>query len=197
MVPSQLPRSTPSATPPNCTWPTCWGQHHTPSLLSLPITLDQANLPMLMSALFTHGKIVSNIIKWLTVTQLLISLCFLSLVPQGPPLSVTTSSGECTSMNISWSPPAVTLQSGVITNYKLLYTRNSSLPLDQRTSVTVNVTNCSQLQTLRLTNLVAESRYYISVSAGTSVGFGPYANIDGFPSSRRKLPNSTTTNPAS
>ena len=108
-------------------------------------------------------------------------------MPQGPPISVTTDSNECTSVSVSWSPPDVTLQNGVITSYKLFYTTDNSLPWDMRTSTIVRAANCSLPQSTRITNLrTPSSLYYISVSAGTSAGFGPYANISGYPSSRRE-----------
>ena len=64
------------------------------------------------------------------------------------------------------------LRNGLITNYKLLHTTDPSQQLDQRPSVTLNAATLSH----RLTILQAETHYYISVAAATSIGFGPFAN---------------------
>ena len=71
-----------------------------------------------------------------------------------------------------WSPPDLSLQNGQIVNYKLLHTTDLSQPLDQRPFIVVNAAALSH----SLTSLQANTRYYISVAAATSVGFGPFGN---------------------
>ena len=140
---------------------------------------------------------MSCIVLCFTLTQLLTMAVFLSPEPEGPPLSVTSDSSMTvchdqsiiTSINVWWNPPDVALQSGVINRYTVLYTTDDSLPWGQRSSLNVSAADCSQPQSTNIPKLRAQSRYYISVSAGTSAGFGPYANISGYPSSRRKLPD--------
>ena len=76
------------------------------------------------------------------------------------------------SITVSWSPPNVALQNGRITHYKLLYTTNSSQTENLRPTVFLDAATFSY----QLTNLSVNTRYYIMIAAGTSIGFGPYAN---------------------
>ena len=143
--------------------------------------MDPANLA-LVPALLQLRKMVCYLPRLLYIL-LVHALC---TVPTGRPLSPMTQSGECTSMNVSWLPPNTGDQNGVITKYRLYYTTNNSLPLSQRTYMTMNVRRCTDRPNVKLTNLKAESQYFIAISAGTSLGFGPIVNVSGFPSSRRK-----------
>ena len=102
-----------------------------------------------------------------------IYLCLMiicTVVPEGPPLSVSVTA-HASSIGISWSPPDLALQNGPISSYRLLYTTNNSQQEDMRHSVTTNATTFSYL----LTNLQSSTRYYISIAASTSIGYGPYA----------------------
>ena len=78
-----------------------------------------------------------------------------------------------TSIKVTWNPPDVALQNGRITGYKLLYTTDPSQREDLRPAVTTGATVLSY----RLTNLQVNTRYFISIAASTSVGFGPYASL--------------------
>ena len=103
-------------------------------------------------------------------------------VPDGPPLSIQATADTAFSINIMWSPPDLALQNGLITNYTLLHTTDPSQRLDQRPSVTLSAATLSH----RLTSLQAYTRYYISVAAATSVGFGPFANTSAITLRSRK-----------
>ena len=101
----------------------------------------------------------------------MISSTHSTAVPDGPPLSIQAISDSASSIMVSWSPPNMALQNGNITSYKLLHTADSSQRLDLRPLLVVKGTTLSH----RLTSLQANTRYYISVAAATSIGFGPFA----------------------
>ena len=103
-------------------------------------------------------------------------------VPDGPPLSIQATADIVFSINITWSPPDLALQNGLITNYTLLHTTDPSQPLNQRPSVTLNAATLSH----KLTSLLADTRYYISVAAANSVGFGPFGNTSAITLRSRK-----------
>ena len=94
------------------------------------------------------------------------------IVPGGPPLSVNAVAKFDVSITVSWSPPNVALQNGRIIHYKLLYTTNSSQTEILRPTIFLDAAAFSY----HLTNLSVNTRYYIMIAAGTSIGFGPYAN---------------------
>ena len=94
------------------------------------------------------------------------------IVPDGPPLSFNAITKSDLSITVSWSPPNVSLQNGQIIHYKLLYTTNSSQTETLRPTVFLDASTFSY----RLTNLSVNTHYYIMIAAGTSIGFGPYAN---------------------
>ena len=96
-----------------------------------------------------------------------------SAVPDGPPLSVQAIANSASSIIVSWTPPDLTLQNGLITNFKLLYTTNSSEQVDLRPVVVVNGTTLSY----QLTSLQTNTHYFISVAAATSIGYGPITTI--------------------
>ena len=97
---------------------------------------------------------------------------FFNIAPEGPPLSFSVIAVTFSSISVSWSPPDTVLQNGVITGYKLLYTNDTSQHENKRLSVITNATTLNY----QLTNLQSNTTYCISVSATTSIGFGPYAN---------------------
>ena len=101
------------------------------------------------------------------------SSCIINFVkvPSEPPLSISTTVDTAFSISVSWNPPDVAVQNGQIIHYKLLYTTDSSQQVDLRPTIVVNGTTLSH----RLTNLQANTRYYISVAAATIIGFGPFA----------------------
>ena len=97
---------------------------------------------------------------------------YMYIVPDGPPLSVNAVAKFDLSITVSWSPPKLALQNGLIIHYKLLYTTNSSQTENLRPTVFLDAATFSY----QLTNLSVNTRYYIMIAAGTSIGFGPYAN---------------------
>ena len=107
-------------------------------------------------------------------------------VPTGAPTSPMIVTGECNSINITWQAPIPSRQNGVITKYRLLYTDNDSIPMDQRTPIMITTDNCGRQSSTKIAGLTAQKEYFVSISAGNSIGFGPYVNISGYPSSRRE-----------
>lgn len=95
-------------------------------------------------------------------------------------MSLTADTDLSGSILISWSPPAVAVRNGHIEQYQVLYTTNSSLHFNQRPAITVDAVLSYKL------TLQPSTRYYISVTAGTSAGFGPYANTSVITPSRCK-----------
>ena len=104
------------------------------------------------------------------------------VVPDGPPLKFNAMAKSDLSITVSWSPPNVALQNGRITHYKLLYTTNSSQTENLRPTVFLDAATFSY----QLTNLSVNTRYYIMIAAGTSIGFGPYANTSIVTLNKRK-----------
>ena len=91
---------------------------------------------------------------------------FLSVVvPTAPPLNVSvTTSGE-RKLVVSWNPPDRRRWSGKATRYKICY---STIQRFSRP-------RCSETTRLlyEITYLQPFKRYFVTVSAGTSDGFGP------------------------
>ena len=91
---------------------------------------------------------------------------FLSIaVPTAPPLNVrVTRSGE-RKLLVSWNEPDRQIWSGKATRYKICYSTQ------QRASRST----CSETNRLsyEITSLQPFKRYFVTVSAGTSDGFGP------------------------
>ena len=91
---------------------------------------------------------------------------FLSIaVPTAPPLNVrVTTSGE-QKLLVSWNEPDTRRWSGKATRYKICYSTQ------QRASRPT----CSETNRLsyEITSLRPATRYFVTVSAGTSDGFGP------------------------
>lgn len=89
-------------------------------------------------------------------------------VPVGPPTSFYASSSDSRTILLSWSPPAATVQNGIIRYY--LVTLTSALP-------TLMQTVSSNQFSIRLTNLRPNTAYSCSVSAGT-IGTGPKTSLE-------------------
>ena len=97
------------------------------------------------------------------------SRSFLSLVPDGPPRNMTVVSNSSTTVYLTWMPPLESSQNGVITEYRINYSRKGDSESELRTNQTHYL----------LTGLQKFTRYNISVEAGNEVGFGPsgYINV--------------------
>ena len=91
-------------------------------------------------------------------------------VPDGPPLSVTLSSPNSTSIAVSWQLPDPPVRNGIITKHKLNYTEVSAQPLNW-TIVSLDGDTSYVIKDLKIF-----TKYYVSVSAGTIIfGYGPFS----------------------
>ena len=94
--------------------------------------------------------------------------CYNSTAPSAAPLNVTVTTVNPSSLEVSWQPPPVQDQNGVITGYMLQYTRVG-------TSDTMSVTVTSGT-TRTISRLVAFVEYSVEVAAMTVNGTGPFSN---------------------
>ena len=90
----------------------------------------------------------------------------LSLVPSGPPTNVTITVLSYNSLIVTWFPPIMSLQNGVIKEYTVIIN-----DVNTKSSQTVSVIN--KTNTI-LSELKSFHTYSILVSAST-VGLGPFA----------------------
>ena len=96
----------------------------------------------------------------------------LYLVPGAPPSSVTAEAVSATKIRIKWQPPPQPpndQSNGNIVYYKLQYVE-AGRPTRDATVVTVNATE------FNLDDLKPWTDYKISISAGTSIGDGPFTD---------------------
>ena len=93
----------------------------------------------------------------------------MSPVPSGSPTQLSAAVVR-ESLVIMWAPPALELRNGRILDYKIVYTntRNSS----HKRSLVIK----APLLNYTIAGIEHDTLYYIRVAAGTSVGFGTYAN---------------------
>ena len=93
--------------------------------------------------------------------------------PSGPPLSINVTSSQPNVIILSWSPPDMSLQNGIIISYTYNCTEfGESKEVDRGTvtSTTAVIIN---------TMIKAYTDYICFVSATTSVGSGPNGNATG------------------
>lgn len=96
-------------------------------------------------------------------------LCLLCLVDAPyPPIMFQTDSGQCNSINITWSPPAQEALGGPVTDYLAQIKRNGSNDPWY---------NCSSSDTLEstfclFTSLKKDTSYEVRVMAKNRVGYG-------------------------
>ena len=91
-------------------------------------------------------------------------------VPDGPPLSVTLSSPNSTSIAVRWQLPDSLVRNGIITKHQLNYTEVSQ-PLNW-TTVSLDSDTSYVIEDLEIF-----TRYYVSVSAGTQIDeYGPFSD---------------------
>ncbi|RDD47522.1 Hemicentin-1 [Trichoplax sp. H2] len=95
-------------------------------------------------------------------------------VPSSSPQNINIVPGQflATSAIISWAPPAVKYQNGIITKYKISYMIDNPLIVAKKPAVIVINDNVTQYM---LENLIPVQNYTIQVAASTTVGFGPYS----------------------
>ena len=94
-------------------------------------------------------------------------------VPSGPPLSITVTSSEPNVFILSWTPPDMTLQNGIIISYTYYCTElgeSNEVERGTVTSTTAVITNPM---------IKAYTEYICFVSAATKVGSGPNGNVTG------------------
>ena len=93
-------------------------------------------------------------------------------MPSSGPINFMATSGilAATSIIVSWDPPLLTHQNGVITRYQIIYWLLRANIAANRSSVVVlgNVTRHT------LYNLIPSSNYSLQIAAATNVGFGPF-----------------------
>ena len=88
-----------------------------------------------------------------------------STVPSAPPQNVTVVSILPNSFSLTWEPPDIEHQNGIILEYTV-------------TTVNDNMTNITQLSTATnavVSNLRPFTVYEVTVAAHTSVGRGPFS----------------------
>ena len=88
-----------------------------------------------------------------------------SSAPTGPPLDVDATPVNSTSVTISWNPPALENQNGVITGYVINLKIVGSEGVTQYSSSSDNIT---------IGSLHPFTTYAYTVAAQTSVGTGPH-----------------------
>ncbi len=99
------------------------------------------------------------------------SSCSVSLcsAPSRPPSNVAFifTYRSKTQLKISWSPPPTWSWNGILTGYQVCYSdkARSSSPI-------CFLTNNAQSSTFVINNLRPATKYFVTVAAGTSVGYG-------------------------
>ena len=89
-----------------------------------------------------------------------------SPAPSAAPVNVTGMNTSSTSLRISWLPPPVEDQNGIIIAYNITYVTAKMID-----------STCGSVQFIELTGLLKFSTYNISVAASTSVGIGPSESV--------------------
>ena len=89
----------------------------------------------------------------------------LSSAPDGPPLNLSVYSDTSSSLIVTWRPPELQLQNGIITYHYITYTSARS-----GRQLTVNTTDLRA----PLKGLEIFTDYNITVASGTAVGTGPF-----------------------
>lgn len=92
-----------------------------------------------------------------------------SLGPEASPQHVAATATGSTTINLSWDPPLVDKQNGIITVYKVQCCKtDKSDPCLEKVIPSTKVT---------LESLSPFTSYTIKVFAGTSIGYGPSTEI--------------------
>ena len=91
------------------------------------------------------------------------------LAPSGPPQNVSSVVISSTKIYLSWSPPLIHQQNGLIQSYTItIYEIDTNTTIQQHQNVIYN--------TITLTNLHPNYQYVLSVAAYT-VGLGPSSSV--------------------
>lgn len=94
-------------------------------------------------------------------------LFFLAKAPSGHPLAVAFRSRTKTSLSLSWEAPHEGERNGKLTGYQVCYSDQTKLTCIER------ITTLSYT----INNLQPSTKYFVTVSAGTSAGFGPKSPV--------------------
>ena len=105
-----------------------------------------------------------------TVCKLLSFHSPLCAVPEAPPTNITSSSTQLNEIDISWDPPRLELQNGLITHYNVCYLAEGGAQTEQ----CVNVSSSLTSTTLTM-GISPGTTYLIRVAAATAVGLGPFS----------------------
>lgn len=89
--------------------------------------------------------------------------------PSGPPQEVKCYSPSSTNILVSWRPPPVELQNGIITQYAIQYAATEGEDATTRQIVNIPPESTQYL----LENLEKWTEYRVTVTAHTDVGAGP------------------------
>ncbi|CAF87246.1 unnamed protein product, partial [Tetraodon nigroviridis] len=89
-------------------------------------------------------------------------------VPSAPPQDITCTSLTSTSLLVSWAPPPLEFQNGVITGYTIQYSNTEGIKVSKRID-RITPESSSYL----LENLQKWTEYGITVRAQTEAGEGP------------------------
>ncbi|XP_028416881.1 uncharacterized protein LOC114541103 isoform X2 [Dendronephthya gigantea] len=85
-------------------------------------------------------------------------------VPDGPPLKVAFTSRGKDFLNVSWKPPEKSFRNGELTGYQICY---STMKNDKNPECSLTAAF-----SYTITTLESFTKYYVTVSAGTKVGYG-------------------------
>ena len=93
--------------------------------------------------------------------------------PSGPPLSINITSSQPNVFILSWTPPDISLQNGIIISYTYYCTELGDSNEVDRMTVTTTIAAITN------TMIKAYTEYICFVSAATSIGSGPNGNGTG------------------
>lgn len=96
------------------------------------------------------------------------------VAPSSSPQNVQLISLSSTTIQVSWAEVPIFNRNGLIILYEILYEPNDTLAIDQLARRTTNTTELFVL----LTNLHPFVTYAILVRGYTSVGPGPYSDVN-------------------
>ena len=89
-------------------------------------------------------------------------LTFFTQAPSGPPLSVAFIYRTKNSLSVSWRAPDEDVRNGKLTGYQVCYSNQTkSTCIERNTTLTCTIYN-----------LQPATKYFVTISAGTSAGFG-------------------------
>lgn len=92
-----------------------------------------------------------------------------TIVPGAPPSNIKVTATSSNSLEITWKPPSEDKRHGVITYYKIRYSRVSKGKLGQKHEFTASAAKRSYI----IDNLQSWTEYKVWILAGTAIGDGP------------------------